>query len=363
MLKINILSKSVKNIFTKYSGYWNFFFRYKNELNELGYDFNFYNKLNNKFLNADYLVLNSRFFSEKNNERLNQVENIYKTNKNLIWWDMRDSAGTNQFNIMPYVKYYVKKQIYKDKNLYFKSFYQDRIYTDYYVKNYNLKIDPNYNYNTILNKKDLDKIILGWNIGVQKFFDYSKYSNFQIYLSKINFLNPEKYLMLFNDPNLNGKNNITCEFGQRVYDNFYDDIILFQRKLLVENLIKKKYSAKFIKDKNQKVFYNKLKKSILSIGTFGSGEICQRDFEATYLGSSFTTSNMDHLQTWPNIYIPEQTYLPLNWNFSNLDTVIERILGNNELYHSLVLNAQKIIKESFEEKGKNYFLNLLKKIF
>lgn len=196
-----------------------------------------------------------------------------------------------------------------------------------------------------------------------EYFDFSKYSNFQYYLSKINFLNPEKYFISFYDPNFDAKKSFTCEFGQRSFANSYKDVILYQRKLLVRKLNKKKYLASFVKKKNQKIFYKKIKQSILSVGTFGSGEICQRDFEATFLGSSFTTSNMNHIETWPNIYLPEITYLPLNWDFSNLDDVLERILSNRGLYNSLVLNSQNIIKESLGEKGKVYFLNFVKDIF
>ena len=93
------------------------------------------------------------------------------------------------------------------------------------------------------------------------------------------------------------------------------------------------------------------------------GEICDREFEATLLGASFTTGNMSHLETWPNIYIPEITYLPLNWDMSNLNDIVDKITNNKKLHEKLVTNSQKILKDAFGEEGKNYFLKFCKTIF
>ena len=362
MLKVNILSKSTTNMFTKHNGYWNFFFKYKEELNDLNCNFNFFNKINKKFFEADFLILNSRFFSNDKNKRLKQIQNVFQKNQNLIWMDMRDSAGNTQFDVMPFVKKYLKKQIYKDKNLYFKKFYFDRVYTDYYQKNFDLKKDNETDFYSVLENKDLNKLVLSWNIGVQKYFDYSKYSIFDYFLSKVNYFNPQKYLIEMYNPDYFKKNKFICEFGNKNLD-ISSNNILFQRKLLINIMNKKNLPAQFNKKKNQTTFYQNLKNSILSIGTFGRGEICQRDFEAIYFGSSFTTSDMSHIETWPNIYIPEKTYLPLNWDFSNLENVIERIVHNKDLFETLVYNSQKIINDSSGDVGKIYFLSWVKNIF
>ena len=46
---------------------------------------------------------------------------------------MRDSAGTTQFEVLPFVKKYIKKQFYKDKKLILKL-KGGRFYTDHYIK-------------------------------------------------------------------------------------------------------------------------------------------------------------------------------------------------------------------------------------
>ena len=127
---------------------------------------NFYNKINKNFLNGDYLFLNSRLFPKKKQFiDLEYLKKIKNQNDNLIWFDMRDSAGTTQFEVLPYVKKYVKKQFYKDKNIYEKDLEGGRYYTKYYIEKYNVKDDTSYG-SKLLNKLYLDKLVLGWNIGV-----------------------------------------------------------------------------------------------------------------------------------------------------------------------------------------------------
>ena len=58
----------------------------------------------------DHLFLNSRSFPNKNDRiDVENLKKIYLKNNNLYWFDMRDSAGTTQFEVLPYVKKYIKK--------------------------------------------------------------------------------------------------------------------------------------------------------------------------------------------------------------------------------------------------------------
>jgi hypothetical protein len=277
---------------------------------------------------------------------------------------MRDSTGNTQFDVLPFVKFYLKKQFLKDKELYKKNFFNNRIYSEYYNKNF-FQSNLNYqsSYSLPLDFKYIDKLVLGWNVGITRYFDFAKYGNFKFNLCKLDILNIEDYLLKNYKINFDKKNDINCEFGLHPKQNKINSNILYQRKLLIDNLKKNNRHGFYVKEKNKKDYYNKLKNCKLVLGAFGLGEICNREFEATLLGASFTTGNMNHLDTWPNIYRPDVTYLPLNWDMSNLNEVIERIICDKNLHNKLVMNSQKIINETFSDKGKKYFLSICKKIF
>jgi hypothetical protein len=100
-----------------------------------------------------------------------------KKNPNIIWLDLSDSAGNTQFEVLPYVKKYVKKQFYKNKSLYKKIFFRNRFYSDYYQNKFNLE-NPESQKFTTLNDQYLNKLVQGWNIGVGNYFDLFKYNKF-----------------------------------------------------------------------------------------------------------------------------------------------------------------------------------------
>ena len=147
MIKINILTNNFDSKYLDlYYGYWKFFFIYENDLNDLNLKINFFFNLSEKFLDADYIFVNSRNFPQKKNfVDLDELIKLSNKNKNIIWFDMRDSAGTTQFEVLPFVKKYVKKNgIFRNLDLYNNDLKGGRYYTDYYINKYNLKDNVEY---------------------------------------------------------------------------------------------------------------------------------------------------------------------------------------------------------------------------
>ena len=58
------------------------------------------------------------------------------------------------------------------------------------------------------------------------------------------------------------------------------------------------------------------------LSPFGWGEICTRDFEAFAYGATLIKPTMEHAITYPNWYIPNETYLPLDWDFNNFIEIL-----------------------------------------
>lgn len=188
MIKIGILNKGPKFNWGKNFGYWFYVKYFKNELRDYGYDVEFYDNDNKKFYNSDLIILDSKLFSDTIESKIrkklnlkarsNYIESLIKIsnfNKNIIWLDNTDSSGTTSFEVLPYVKKYVKKQFYRDKNLYRKNFFRGRFYSDYYQKKFN--IEKNYKFNSsLLSHEYENKLVLGWNIGVGNYFDIIKFN-------------------------------------------------------------------------------------------------------------------------------------------------------------------------------------------
>lgn len=82
----------------------------------------------------------------------------------------------------------------------------------------------------------------------------------------------------------------------------------------------------------------------LCFSPFGYGELCWRDVEAFAAGSVLIKPDMGHLETQPNLYEAGVTYLPVAWDFSNLEHVVRDALANNEKCNAIAQTAYSRVK-------------------
>jgi hypothetical protein len=83
---------------------------------------------------------------------------------------------------------------------------------------------------------------------------------------------------------------------------------------------------------------------------FGYGELCWRDIEAIIAGAVLIKPDMTHLETRPNLFENNVTYLPVNWDFSNLEEVVEHAMANPELCNGIRNEAYNRIFKYLEQK-------------
>ena len=141
--------------------------------------------------------------------------------------------------------------------------------------------------------------------------------------------------------------------------NFKRNSVGFQRQKLMKNL-EKINKNKIINEKlNKKEYYNALRSSKISIGAYGWGEVCYRDFEAIICGTAFMTADMSNIETWPNIYIDGETYLSYDLDFLNLKDNLDNLIRDTSLRKKLVDNSRSILQNVHMSSGKDYFLSKL----
>lgn len=95
---------------------------------------------------------------------------------------------------------------------------------------------------------------------------------------------------------------------------------------------------------------------------FGWGEVCFRDFECFLAGAVLFKPSMDHLETWPNYYVPNVTYVPFAWDFSDFVPKLTEILEHPEKYQLVASEGQnRYLKSTIlgAHDFTEHFLNLL----
>lgn len=77
----------------------------------------------------------------------------------------------------------------------------------------------------------------------------------------------------------------------------------------------------------------------LCFSPFGYGELCWRDIEAFQSGAVLVKPDMSHLETLPDLYEPGETYLPIRWDFDDLEEVVASALADDELRERMTRTA------------------------
>ena len=267
----------------------------------------------------------------------------------IVFFDTRDECGSESLDILPFVDLFLKKQLFKDRARYLEK-------ADY---NFMIWLPPGF-----ADTRDavfkpahpdhLHKLQIAWNVGM---CDYRTNRNlFGIPPSWVPLGN-----ILYSLP-LN-----TQSFAEREYMISYRGSINkhpsydYQRSLAVETLQSLDRSDVVVGGKVSKIQYLKevaSSKAVLS--PFGWGEICYRDFESVLNGSVLVKPDMDHLETYPDFYIDNETYLSLSWDFDNLQDIIQKVdqQTNYENLTSAALQRFLYYQKSFEQFY-NHFTKLI----
>jgi hypothetical protein len=259
----------------------------------------------------DLIFVDSKFFNKEFNLNnfnsiAKQLQKLKKKCKNLIYCDNEASIFINK-EIFNYVDFYLKGRLPKNMRSYKKKLYGQREFTDYYHKKYKVK-DEIESYSHIIDDKNISKIILGWNNSI---CDYSYVSFFK----KIIFRVSGK--IFFNTKiDIPKKTNL---ISARIKQRYQRNTINYHR------IIYEKFLSNFcdLHRLSRFNYFRELKNSKFSFSPFGWGEICYRDFESFFYKCILIKPDMEHITTWPNLYIKNKTYIPVPWNVSNNDNFIK----------------------------------------
>lgn len=350
--------------------------KWSKDLREEGYTINFYtyHKSNNIF-KCDILLLHHRYYEQINrgnyspngfqssnkNFIINFIQQANKKGIKIILFDGGDDTGNRQTQLLPFVDIFLKKQIFKNKNKYINEQPYTNVQTwlpkSVYVSEKLKKLPP-------VHKEDLYKIQKGWNIGLsdyrlfpqlfRKFFPFSSSVIPSNVYSRASYSKPSdnRELLFSYRGNLRATNERYSYNRNKLF------------KVLHEN--KKIYSKKY--NLGGKIPYNKyineLHNSRIGISPFGWGELCYRDFEIMISGSILVKPSVEHIDTYPNYFIKNETYIPTQWDYTDLREIISDIDKNYKNYIPIAEKAQDIFEyyNSSSREFIKHFKSIIQKL-
>lgn len=283
------------------------------------------------------------FWRESSQEAENRIAPIKQTNpeQKLIFIDPWAQVSSRYFNLLPYVDLFLKRQRYSNLENYHKKFLGGTILTDFLANKYDYDLEG-WDVSSYVSESYINRIHSGWNLGTAK--------KFKRQIESPNWLKgfqPQKTIDIF------------CRLSLGKSDDWYSRY----RRESVEALkpLEKTYKVALSgksRDKlvSRRQYYRELKRSKVVFSPFGWGENCWRDFEAICNRCLLVKPSMAHIDTEPNIFIEGETYVSVNWDYSDLEAKIDHYLQHWE-------EAQKIIDNAYQVY-QNYFRNqsFIKKI-
>ena len=282
------------------------------------------------------------------------LKNLKKKVSFLIYFDNADSTGHFHSEVLPYVDRYYKKQILKDRSLYTKILYKKRLFTDFYAKNYELDKKCENDTGFELVHKFQNKIDLSWNFAFKDYRYHNTLSRFYNGFTRKNNLK-------FYKPSSNRRIILAANFTVKSSRK----LIYFQRNQLLK-ILRKKYNSNpnFSLGKiSKKDYLNTMRSSLAIVSPFGWGEICYRDFEAFIAGAALIKPNMDHVDTWPNLYKKHETYIPISWKIEDWDNLFTEILADKQNLIEIAKKGQNKYKYFWTKKGNEafceHFINMI----
>ena len=322
-------------------------------LKEMGVTLGFFSKEEEGLFDADCIFFENRVYRnwgrESQDDRAYSLLDTMKRRVDRVFWvDTTDGTGTTQFQFLPLVDGYYKTQVLKERSKYTRSYYGDRIYTDYYHAQFGVNdSDERRSVATAL-ESDLSKIQPAWNDSLGDFGRWGKYvRRLRSYLP----LTPIFYSARFTPPR--GR---TIDVNGRFGASYHRETVAFQRKIVREKLSQLGIATKKLRKRH---YLRELKRSRVAISPFGWGEPTYKDYESIISGAMLMKPDMSHLTTWPDLYIDGETYQPFKWDFSDLEEAIEGALAADR-WREIATEAQRVYRKYlFDPAGSEEFCNRL----
>jgi len=332
---------------------------------EKGVKIYFYNRLSKGIGNCDVIFINSKFFRawhpNRKPEIYDTLAGLKKRVQKVIWFDTTDSTGTTQFDVMPFVDGYYKGQVLKDRSMYSRPFYGYRIFTDYCKERFGVRDtdqpDRNRTISVTLQPEHAHKLQVSWNSAMNEWGSY-KEGELGCFTAWIRMHLPLKtdYTVRFIQHGRERKADILGRIGLSHARN----TVRYPREQIVRTL-KEKFNTDFSKIP-RKEYIEEIKNSKIGVSPFGLGEISCRDFEIIINGALLFKQDMSHLETWPPLYVNNETYVPFSWDLGDFEEKLRALLGDREKIAAISKKAQDAYSFYLGEEGQSEFHSKILKI-
>ncbi len=313
-----------------------------------------------KKFDGDLLFINTphRLAREATEDFYIEVNKI-KGNAKVVHFDYGDGHQSMQFESVPYVDLFLKQYINRDMSDYEKKYIGGSQITDYFVKNgleesITNEIWTNMFQSQIL-PEDYHKLLVGWNFGLWKRLIYLAEGRESFVL----WAKDKKHKRIFSlmrtvrDDILRKINKVDKPIDVYCRAALYKGWTKMHREkaIAVCNDLPSTYNVvSSIKKVGFSDYYREMRNSRIFVSPSGWCEYTPKDYEAMYFGALLIKPCVEHIDTVPDILIPDETYVSVKWDLSDLKEKCIYYLEHEDERLKIVENARKAFVNYYESK-------------
>ncbi|MDY6936576.1 MAG: glycosyltransferase [Cyanobacteriota bacterium] len=259
--------------------------------------------------------------------------------RQLIFVDPFAQGNTMFLGVLPYVDVLLKRQRFRDLNDYKREFVGGNEFIEFIARHWNIDLEG-WSVSSEVPEGYEHRIASGWSLGTARRFRKA--------------LRPP---LFFPKRPISKKLDVFCRLslGHKRKQEWYCEYRMAAAKALepLESDYQIAVSALFIDDGliSKKQYARELRQSRIVFSPFGWGETCWRDFEAICNDSLLVKPSMAHLDTQPNIFVENETYVPVRWDFADLEEKCRHYLEHPEEAARIIKNARQVYTDYLERGG------------
>ncbi len=294
---------------------------HRNTLRSASLDVQMVDRTTAGITDCDILAIDSKEFrndwSTRKSQTLDLLSSFADSGTKIVWFDTTDGTGTLQAQVLPIVDRYLKSLLLSDSSRYTERIYGGRVLSEFYNRTAGVVDDEDAIDDTIT-QEETEKLGVSWNAGLA---DYSTFGPKWIGLyRRTRIRRLLRYPKPLRDTISERSNDLSARFGA----TYSKATVRYQREKIRELLAAQLDTSKL----NRRDYMKELKQSKVVLSPFGWGEITLKDFEVFLTGGALLKPSMDHMQTWPNFYEKDVTYLSHDWDLADLEERIDWAISN-----------------------------------
>lgn len=307
----------------------------------------------------DFLII-ERLFLKPPVTDIPLLEALRRRYRRIFFFNGNAGGAIQRPEVLPYVDRFYNKALFVDRGLYAEALYGRELFTDFSHRRFGVvdypEIPP-----APAPEAELDKVRLGWSVGVGDFPRRHFRQRVGVALSRL--VSPRLAAPIIHKREITtpsppsyawagpGGAGDAIDVNARLGNPGYPTIAFHRQHLgglLREAASRRGWSVVTDRVPIRRYFAD-MERSRITFSPFGWGELCFRDFEAVRAGSLLLKPDMSHLETWPDIYLPGETYVPVAWDGSDLEEKIAHYLGDPRESRRIAENAFEVYRRQLAE--------------